>query len=152
MLSVFLKLSYQVIIWNFINQCRILGTLAGNATDFEHTTLGNLDPHSHFLWAHISLAFCLFPLSILFMRRFSVDLRFTQLSLEMSRTLLIENIPKNLCRSTEEVKRYFVVMLSIIFKESIKTYKIRLLIIYLLINWNIIQIIGNISDDWNCRN
>ena len=100
-------LSYQVMVWFW---CCISGTLAGNVTDFEHTTLGNLDPDSNFLWAHISLAFFLFPLSILFMRRFSVDLRFTQLSLEMSRTLLIENVPKNLCRSTEEVKRYFMVM------------------------------------------
>ena len=103
-----------------IQICFITGTLAGNTTDFEHTTLGNLDPDSNFLWAHISLAFFLFPLSIMFMRRFSVDLRFTQLSLEMSRTLLIENIPKNLCRSTEEVKRYFEVTFSIILTVNIR--------------------------------
>ena len=92
-----------------------LGELAGNTTDFEHTTLGNLDPGAYpdsaYLWAHISLSFFLFPLSILFMRRFSVDLRFTQMSLEMSRTLLVEKIPKNLCRSIEELQRYVEVCL-----------------------------------------
>ena len=102
-----------------------LGTLQGNATDFEHTTLGNLNPDSNFLWAHISLAFILFPLSILFMRKFSVDLRFTQLSLEMSRTLLIENIPKNLCRSTEELKRYFEVTSQSHSRNYLENYQIK---------------------------
>ena len=85
------------------------GNLAGNVTDFEHTTLGNLDPNgpeSEYLWAHICLAFFYFPLSIIFMRRFSVDLKFTNQSLEMSRTLLIEKIPTSLCRSQEELRRY----------------------------------------------
>ena len=92
-----------------------LGNLAGNVTDFEHTTLGNLDPtaepDSQYLWAHISLAFVLFPLSIIFMRKFSSELKFTQLSLEMSRTLLIEKIPKHLCQGTEDLQRYFKVRL-----------------------------------------
>ena len=90
-----------------------LGNLAGNVTDFEHTTLGNLDPtaepDSQYLWAHISLAFFLFPLSIIFMRKFSSELKFTQLSLEMSRTILIEKIPKHLCQGTEDLKRYIEV-------------------------------------------
>ena len=98
------------------NLFSLSGTLAGNKTDFEHTTLGNLDPECDYLWAHISLAFFLFPLSILIRRRFSVDLKFTQMSLEMSRTLLIENIPRNLCRSTEELQRYFEVSRVLIYR------------------------------------
>ena len=93
-----------------------LGSLAGNVTDFEHTTLGNLDPNdpktSPYLWAHISLAFFFFPLSILFMRRFSINLKFTHLSLEMSRTILIDKIPKYLCQSKEELQRYIQVKIA----------------------------------------
>ena len=45
------------------------------------------------------------------MRKFSSELKFTQLSLEMSRTVLIEKIPKHLCQGTEDLQRYIEVML-----------------------------------------
>lgn len=83
------------------------GTLQGDATSFEHTTLVNLEPDSPYLWVHISLAFFFFPVSIVVMRRFSVRLNFTEVSLEISRTIMIENIPKNLCNTDKELFRYF---------------------------------------------
>ena len=44
-------------------------------TSFEHTTLANLDPSTEYLWVHLILAFMFFPVAILVMRRFSVDVR-----------------------------------------------------------------------------
>lgn len=79
------------------------GTLQGNTTSFEHTTLVNLDPSSNMLWTHVALSFVFFPLAILIMRRFSVDLKFQDISLEVSRTLMVENVPKVYC--TDEHKR-----------------------------------------------
>ena len=82
------------------------GTQEGNATDFGHTTLVNLDPDSGYLWVHITLAFCLFPTAIVVMRRFSVDLRFRDTGLDVTRTLAIERIPRHMCRE-EAVRRHF---------------------------------------------
>ena len=83
------------------------GTLYADVTSFEHTTLANLDPDSDLLWVHLCLSFIFFPVAILIMRRFSVDLRFTQVNMEISHTLMIERIPKMFCRSTEELQRHF---------------------------------------------
>lgn len=51
------------------------GTLFADVTSFEHTTLANLDPSGELLWVHLCLAFLFFPVAILVMRRFSVDVR-----------------------------------------------------------------------------
>ena len=52
------------------------GTLQGDTTSFEHTTLVNLDPNSDYLWAHVTFSFVFFPLAIMVMKRFSRGVKF----------------------------------------------------------------------------
>eukprot|EP00092_Neocalanus_flemingeri_P025310 GFUD01027442.1.p1 GENE.GFUD01027442.1~~GFUD01027442.1.p1 ORF type:complete len:880 (+),score=162.84 GFUD01027442.1:356-2995(+) len=79
------------------------GTLQGSGVDFGHTTLANLAAESSYLYVHMAIAFLLFPISIFIMRRFSIGLDFRDASLEITRTLQIENIPHHLC--TEKLLR-----------------------------------------------
>ena len=97
----------------------ISGTLKGDTNDFEHTTLANLDPESPLLWGHICISFFCFPLSIFMMRRFSVNLNFTKMSLEISKTLMVENIEKEFCKTEEGIIQYFKVGLNICYSYSI---------------------------------
>jgi len=83
------------------------GTQHGNVTDFEHTTLSNLSPESPLLWCHITVAFLMFPLAIFMMRRFSVELKFRDPDLEVTRTLCIENIPVHMCDDSTMLRRHF---------------------------------------------
>ena len=73
------------------------GTLQGSGVDFGHTTLANLSAESNYLYVHMGIAFILFPISIFIMRRFSIGLDFRDASLEITRTLQIENIPHHMC-------------------------------------------------------
>jgi len=86
------------------------GTLQGNATDFGHTTMANVDPmnkkEKNYLWIHIILSFLLFPLAIFLMRRFSIGLRMQDTSLGITRTVAIENIPHKLC-TLENLQAHF---------------------------------------------
>lgn len=82
------------------------GSLQGDVSSFEHTTLVNLAPDSEFLWVHVILSFVFFPLAIVVMRKFSVDVGFQDVSLEISRTLMIEKVPRYLCKR-EELERHF---------------------------------------------
>lgn len=61
---------------------------------------------SPFLYAHTILAFLLFPVSIIFMQKFSVDLNFKDVSLILTRTLFIENIPLNMS-TVKFIRRHF---------------------------------------------
>ena len=83
-----------------------IGEKQGDESSFGHTTLANLDPNSDVLWAHITLSFLLFPVVILVMRRFSVDVQFQDVGLEMRRTLMIEKVPRAMCHQPE-LKRHF---------------------------------------------
>ena len=58
---------------------------------------------SSYLYVHTVLAFLLFPVSILLMKKFSKDLNFKDSGLALSRTLLIRNIPQHL--ATENLMR-----------------------------------------------
>ena len=84
----------MVICVSVILPLNFLGTLQGNETDFGHTTLANLEANRDVLWAHITLSFLLFPVAIIVMRRFSVDVQFQEVGLEMRKTLMIEKVPK----------------------------------------------------------
>ena len=82
------------------------GNVVGNSTEFGSFSVMNLNPESDYLWAHISLGFILFPLSILIMRRFSQNIQFTQSGLEINRTVLVENVPKSCCHGVEKIQKY----------------------------------------------
>jgi hypothetical protein len=41
------------------------------------------------------------------MRRFSVGLHFQEVSLEISKTLMLDGVPKELCQREEELRRHF---------------------------------------------
>ena len=86
------------------------GTQLGDATDFGHTTLANLNPSderdSFILWIHVVTAFLMFPAAIFHMRRFSIGLKMTDTNLKITRTLAIENIPVNLCNN-RDIRSHF---------------------------------------------
>ena len=82
------------------------GVLKGNETEFGHTTLANLPANSSYLWVHSTLAFILFPVAIFLMRKFSVGLKFQDHDLEISRTLIVEGIPKEALKK-ETVEAHF---------------------------------------------
>eukprot|EP00092_Neocalanus_flemingeri_P009447 GFUD01010165.1.p1 GENE.GFUD01010165.1~~GFUD01010165.1.p1 ORF type:complete len:846 (+),score=190.82 GFUD01010165.1:77-2614(+) len=86
------------------------GTQLGNATDFGHTTLANLNPNddkdSIILWIHVAIAFLMFPAAIFLMRRFSIGLKMTDTNLKITRTVAIENIPEKNC-NIEDIKQHF---------------------------------------------
>jgi len=86
------------------------GSQLGNATDFGHTTLANLNPNdekdSIILWIHIAIAFLMFPMAIFLMRRFSIGLKMTDTNLKITRTVTIENIPAKLC-NIEDIRQHF---------------------------------------------
>jgi hypothetical protein len=65
-----------------------------------------LSANEEVLWAHVTLSFLLFPVAILVMRRFSLNVQFQEIGLEMSKTLMIEKVPKVMCKE-EELKRHF---------------------------------------------
>ena len=96
------------IIFYFIKSITFYGLILflGDETEFGHTTLANLEADKDVLWAHISLSFLLFPVAILVMRRFSVDVRFQEVGIEMRKTLMIERVPKYVCKEIE-LKRHF---------------------------------------------
>merc|ERR1719318_2065769 len=86
------------------------GTQLGNATDFGHTTLANLNPNDHkdsiILWIHVAIAFLMFPAAIFLMRRFSIGLKMTDTNLKITRTVAIENIPSKVC-NIKDIKQHF---------------------------------------------
>ena len=61
---------------------------------------------SPYLYAHTILAFLLFPVSIIFMQKFSIDLSFKDASLILTRTLFIEKIPLNMS-TVQFIRRHF---------------------------------------------
>ena len=97
----------------------LTGNVVGNSTEFGSFSMLNLNPESNYLWAHISVGFMLFPLSILIMRRFSQNVQFTQFGLEMNRTVLVENVPKSCCHGVEKIQRYIGVCVIMIIVQSI---------------------------------
>ncbi|XP_060569118.1 calcium permeable stress-gated cation channel 1-like isoform X3 [Ruditapes philippinarum] len=72
------------------------GSNIGNATDFGHTTIANLDADSNLLWIHAILAVVFLALVVIFMRHFSVNLTFDD-DEQVTKTLMIANIPKDKC-------------------------------------------------------
>ena len=61
------------------------------------TTANNRGPEDDWLFAHTILAFILFPIAIYTMRRFSSEMKFRDVTIPVSRTLLIEKIPSQMC-------------------------------------------------------
>ena len=61
------------------------------------TTANNRGPQDDWLFVHTLLAFTLFPVAIVIMRRFSSVMKFRDVTMPVSRTLLIENIPSQMC-------------------------------------------------------
>ncbi len=61
------------------------------------TTANNRGPNDDWLFAHTFLAFSLFPIAIYTMRRFSSEMKFRDVTIPVSRTLLIEKIPAQMC-------------------------------------------------------
>jgi len=81
------------------------GDQQGSEVDFGHTTISNLRGEDERLWVHVLIAILLFPIGVVFMRRFSVGLKITlqehgdgsnDKSVE-SRSLMILSVPKEFC-------------------------------------------------------
>ena len=95
----------------------------------------NLNPESNYLWAHISVGFILFPLSILIMRRFSQNIQFTQLGLEINRTVLVENVPKSCCHGVDKIQRYIrvcVIMIIVKIISGLRVFTILIMSFFLI--------------------
>ncbi|XP_029637641.1 CSC1-like protein 2 isoform X2 [Octopus sinensis] len=72
------------------------GNLVGNSTDFGHTTIANVDSSSQLLWIHVLLAIIYLMIAVFFMQHFSHSLQFEEDD-QVSKTLMISNIPKDKC-------------------------------------------------------
>ncbi|XP_062570721.1 CSC1-like protein 2, partial [Saccostrea cucullata] len=81
------------------------GNNIGNATDFGHTTIGNLDPDSPLLWVHAVLAVAFLILLVGLMRHFRVNLQYQE-DEQVSRTLMISGIPKNQCYKNQITQHF----------------------------------------------
>ena len=80
--------------------------LQGDDTSFGHTTLVNLASDSKLLWVHVVLTFLFFPMTIIIMRRFSVGVGFKEISMEISRTLLVEHVETKFSGAERDMKRF----------------------------------------------
>lgn len=85
----------------------------------EKTTLANLDPDqppdNHYMWAHVFVGFLFFPISILVMKHFSVNLKFTEYDVNENKTLMINKIPRKACHKQDDITTYFKVIIYYLF-------------------------------------
>ena len=65
--------------------------------NLHRTTAQNRGPEDDWLFAHTILGFLLFPIATFTMRRFSQEMKFRDVTVPVSRTLLIEKIPPQMC-------------------------------------------------------
>ncbi|XP_076464518.1 osmosensitive cation channel TMEM63C-like isoform X2 [Babylonia areolata] len=72
------------------------GNLLGNATEFGHTTIGNLDSESPLLWVHSLFSVLYLVIIICVLHHFHTNLDVEE-DEQVSRTLMISNIPQNKC-------------------------------------------------------
>ncbi|CAG5118580.1 unnamed protein product [Candidula unifasciata] len=72
------------------------GDLLGTAVDFGHTTIGNLRQDNPLLWVHavMSVLYLVIVIAVLSHFRLNLDVEEDE---QVSRTLMISNIPKNKC-------------------------------------------------------
>ncbi|CAL1280969.1 unnamed protein product [Larinioides sclopetarius] len=73
------------------------GDLVDADSSFGRTTLSNLNPASSYLWVHVGCSFLFLLLGILVMKHFSANLKLNDNESLVNRTLLISNVPKELC-------------------------------------------------------
>ncbi|GFY42528.1 CSC1-like protein 2 [Trichonephila inaurata madagascariensis] len=73
------------------------GDLVDEDSKFGRTTLSNLDPASSYLWVHVGCSFLFLLLGISVMKHFSANLKLNENESLVNRTLLISNVPKDLC-------------------------------------------------------
>lgn len=74
------------------------GHLLGNATEFGHTTISNLDSNSPLLWVHAVFAVVYLVIIVFVLHHFHANLDVEE-DEQVSRTLMISNMPKNKCFS-----------------------------------------------------
>ncbi|XP_071165946.1 calcium permeable stress-gated cation channel 1-like [Mytilus edulis] len=72
------------------------GVNIGSGKDLGHTTIGNLDPDSKYLWVHAILAVVYLLIWIVLMRHFSLNIDLTK-DEQVSKTLMVSHIPRDKC-------------------------------------------------------
>ncbi|GFN99162.1 transmembrane 63c (tmem63c), mRNA protein [Plakobranchus ocellatus] len=82
-----------------------MGDLLGTVLDFGHTTIGNLNPESPLLWVHAVMAVLYLVIVIAVLRHFSINLDTVE-NEQVSRTLMVSNIPKNKCFHTPILQHF----------------------------------------------
>ncbi|GFS19654.1 CSC1-like protein 2 [Elysia marginata] len=82
-----------------------MGDLLGTALDFGHTTIANLKPESPVLWVHAVMAVLYLVIVIAVLRHFSVNLDAEE-DEQVTRTLMVSNIPKNKCFHTPILQHF----------------------------------------------
>ncbi|XP_054708503.1 calcium permeable stress-gated cation channel 1-like [Uloborus diversus] len=73
------------------------GNLVDDESKFGRTTLSNLDPESSYLWVHVGCSFLFLVLGTYILKHFAGNLKFNENESVVNRTLMISNIPKELC-------------------------------------------------------
>ncbi|XP_076441822.1 osmosensitive cation channel TMEM63C-like isoform X2 [Babylonia areolata] len=81
------------------------GNLLGNATEFGHTTIGNLKSDSPLLWVHSVFSVLYLVIIVFVLHHFHTNLDVEE-DEQVSRTLMISNIPKNKCFG-ENIRLHF---------------------------------------------
>ncbi|XP_015924374.2 CSC1-like protein 2 [Parasteatoda tepidariorum] len=76
------------------------GDLVDEESKFGRTTLSNLDPASSYLWVHVGCSFLFLLLGISVMKHFSANLKLNDNESFVNRTLMIFNVPKDLCEES----------------------------------------------------
>lgn len=82
-----------------------MGDLLGDALDFGHTTIANLKPEDPVLWVHAVMAVLYLVIVIAVLRHFSINLD-TEEDEQVTRTLVVSNIPKNKCFHTPILQHF----------------------------------------------
>ncbi|KAK6183528.1 hypothetical protein SNE40_010997 [Patella caerulea] len=81
------------------------GNILGNATEFSHTTIGNVPTNSPLQWVHAVFSVIYLLIVVFIVRHFHVNLEFEE-DEQVSRTLFISNIPKDRCFQNQ-LKEHF---------------------------------------------
>jgi len=109
----FQKFLFLLVAISFVNAMILLPiNMTGNnyenvpENSLARTTINNRKPDDDFLYFHTLITFFFLPVSIYVMRQFSAGLKFRDVSLEITKTLLVEKIPLHMCKE-EIVKKHF---------------------------------------------
>ncbi|KAL3874298.1 hypothetical protein ACJMK2_037336 [Sinanodonta woodiana] len=103
------------------------GENQGSALQFGHTTMANLASDSQLLWVHIGLGAVYLLTAVFMMRHFAANLHFEE-DEQVTRTLMISNIPKEKCFKSLIMQHFQEAYTDIVIEDVQFAYNISTLI------------------------